>query len=383
MAQDPFGDIPLFREIQRILSSSSGPVNLEIAGQVAAAIARGEDDPPAPPETARAFDAAVHQAAGVVVGYTRLTPEEPFATKILTRTEWARESLPAWNWLLERVATRFAAEMARMAGEEGDEAAASPFGPALGGMAPLLLGIQTGTVIGHLAREALSRYDLPIPRDDDGRHFLVPANLRSVAAAYSFDEPMFVRWIALREMTRGLVLTRVPWVDGYLRRLLTDIVDAIELDLTDLESRFMELQTRGMEALESGVDAESAFPIAPTERHRAALNRLHAFLALFQGYADHVAGAVDDSVLGDTTVIDEGMTRYHLSPSEGKAMLGGLLGLQLDRALESSGKTFCAAVVQLHGMPSLGRVWEAPDNLPSVEEIRDPFGWIERVLTDD
>jgi uncharacterized protein (DUF2342 family) len=25
-------------------------------------------------------------------------------------------------------------------------------------------------------------------------------------------------------------------------------------------------------------------------------------------------------------------------------------------------------------------VWDAPDNLPSSEEIRDPFQWMERVL---
>ena len=37
MTQDPFGDIPLFREIQRLLASGGGPVNLEIARQIALA----------------------------------------------------------------------------------------------------------------------------------------------------------------------------------------------------------------------------------------------------------------------------------------------------------------------------------------------------------
>lgn len=380
MTQDPFGDIPLFREIQRILSSSSGPLNLEIAGQIATAIARGNGDPPVDSDTARLFDTAVHEASGIVTGYTRLAPEEPFGTRLSTRVLWAGETLPAWGWLLERVAARFASEMGRAAGN-GD-AATSPFEGALGGVAPLLLGIQTGTVVGHLAREVLTRYDLPIPRNDDRRLFLLPANVREVASEYGVDEEMLIRWIALREVTRGLVFTQVPWVDTYLRSLLTDTVDAIELDLTDLETRFMELQSRGIEALEEGIGADAALPIASTERHRGALARLHAFVALFQGYADHVAGAVDDSVLGDTTVIDEGMTRYHLSPSEGKAMLGAVLGLQIDRALEAAGKTFCAAVVQLHGITALGKVWEAPDNLPTIAEIRDPFAWIERVLTD-
>jgi len=377
MAQDPFGDIPLFREIQRILSSSSGPVNFEIAGQIAGAVATGSGDPPLRPEAARAFDDAVHEATGVVSGYTGLVPDEPLATRLVTRAEWAHATLGAWKWLLEHVAGHIASELGRIGGEGGE---GEQIQQALGGVAPLLLGIQTGTVVGHLSREILARHELPIPRDDDGRLFLVAANVTEVAADYSFDEPMLVRWLALREVVRELLVTQVPWVGGYLRSRLTDIVDAIEIDPGDLESRFVELQSRGVAAFEQGMGPDSILPIAPTERHRRALERLHAFLALFQGYADHVAAGVDDSVLGDTTIIDEGMTRHRLSPSDGKTMLAGVLGLQLDRTVEAAGKTFCAAVVELHGIPALRRVWDAPDNLPSLAEIRDPFLWIERTL---
>lgn len=382
MAQDPFGDIPLFREIQRILSSSSGPLNFEIAGQVAAAVATGTGDPPVRPELRRAFDEAVHEATGVVAGYTRLAPDEPLGTRIVTRNEWATSTLDGWKWLLEHVASRFAAELGRIGGGGGD-GEAEAIHQALGGVAPLLLGIQTGTVVGHLSREVLARNELPIPRDDDGRLFLVAANVVEVAADYDFDEPMLVRWLALREVVRGLVFSQVPWVGSYLKSRLTEIIDAIEVDPGDLESRFIQLQSSGIEAFEQGIGPESIIPIAPTERHRRALDTLHAFLALFQGYADHVATGVDDSVLGDTTIIDEGMTRHRLSPSDGKTMLAGVLGLSLDRAVESAGKTFCAAVAELHGITALRKVWDAPDNLPTLAEIRDPFVWMERTLPDE
>ena len=35
---------------------------------------------------------------------------------------------------------------------------------------------------------------------------------------------------------------------------------------------------------------------------------------------------------------------------------------------------------QLEGLPALNRVWEAPDNLPTYAELKDPFVWIDRVL---
>ena len=62
-------------------------------------------------------------------------------------------------------------------------------------------------------------------------------------------------------------------------------------------------------------------------------------------------------------------------------MLMSVLGVSVDRGVENAGRTFCNAVVGLHGLTSLNRVWEAPDNLPSIGEIKDPFTWIERVLT--
>src|SRR5687767_10550968 len=78
MAQEPFGDIPLFREIQRILSSSEGPVNFEIGRQVAVALAtEGMSDTDVQPETTRALQDAVGSAERLVAGYARLALDEP------------------------------------------------------------------------------------------------------------------------------------------------------------------------------------------------------------------------------------------------------------------------------------------------------------------
>ena len=47
---DPLNDVPLFREIQRVLLSSPGPVNWELARQVAIATASWGTDDPQPAE---------------------------------------------------------------------------------------------------------------------------------------------------------------------------------------------------------------------------------------------------------------------------------------------------------------------------------------------
>ncbi|MDP9067234.1 MAG: zinc-dependent metalloprotease [Actinomycetota bacterium] len=378
----PFGDIPLFRELQRILASGQGPVNFEIARQIAGTIATQTADPAPSPDAARRFSDAVREAELLLTGYTRLTLDEPVATKTIGRATWVLAALDGWRWLLESVASRFTSELSGVAGESRE----SPLGPMeqmMGQIAPLLLGIQIGTVIGHLANDVVARHDPPIPFEDDGALFFVTPNLDRLVDEYDFGAEAFARWLALHEAARQIVLTATPWVNRYFRSLLLALVDAIEIDTSDLERRLIDLQSGGPEALTAGAGLDQMFPVAQTERYQRALADLKSFLAVYDGYAEHAAAAVSSQLLGDTTRIDEGMARHRASPSEGKAMLASVLGIERDRSLETSGKTFCAAVVQLKGISALNIVWAAPDNLPTLPEIKDPFLWIERMLSEE
>lgn len=376
VSQEPFGDIPLFREIQKLLSSSTGPVNLEIARQVAVATAtQGRAEPPIDADATRSFAEAVRAGEQLLAGYLRLPFEEPARTEIVTLRGWVDATLAGWRWLLEHVAIRLEGELARAGGEaEG----ANPMQAALAQIGPLLMGMQVGTLVGNLAGHALGRYDLPIPREDDARLLLVDTNAQAVARDYGLDPGRLRAWLALDEVAHHLVVVSVPWATRYFKSLLIEVVDAIEIDLSDLERRFVELQSRGMEALQEGGAAESLLPVVPTERHRRALDRLRAFLALFEGYATHGARAVAGEIVDEHARIEEGMARRRTSAGEAEALLSNILGISLDRVLETSGATFCAAIAKLKGQAALNKVWEAPDNLPTPEEIKDPFAWIER-----
>lgn len=373
------GDIPLFREIQKILASGQGPINLEIARQVAGALNQDASDHVDPAE-ARALSDAVRDAEFVVAGYARLAVEEPTTTDVISRRGWVSSTISGWEWLLGHLASRFSSEVTSFASERGEDV--NPMGAVMGQIAPLLLGMQAGTLIGQLARDALGRYDPGIPRDDDGRLFFVSSTVNSVADEYGFDRETFRKWLALDNVARHTVIRTAPWVDRYGRSLFVELVDSLEIDASDLERRLADLQSRGPEALQEGFDTSEMLPIVQTPRHTKALETLRAFIATFDGYSRHAADAVSSQVVGDSGRIEEGMRRRAASPTEGRAMLASMLGLTFDPSLDQAGATFCKAVVELRGIPSLNRVWQAPDNLPTLAEIRDPFQWIERVLDD-
>jgi putative hydrolase len=381
MAQDSFGDVPLFREIQRILAAGEGPLNLEIARQVGNALAtQGMSDTSIPADTSHSLDEAVAQAERLVTGYARESFDEPVLAKGVGIGWWVESTLTGWKWLLEHLADHFSGELGRLGGESEE---ANPIQAAMGQMAPLLVGIQAGILVGNLAREAIGRYDFPIPRKDDGRLFYVVPNLNRVETDYEVKAEDLHRWLAVHDVARHLAISSAPWVPGYFRSLLIEIVDATELDSSDLERRLIELQSMGMEALQEGSGQSQTLPVVPTERHRKALDRLRAFLAVLEGYAQHIGGRVAPEMVDDAAKIEESVARHKASRAEMEQILDQILGVSVDRKLESQGETFCAAVVKLHGVADLNKVWDAPDNLPTIEEIRDPFAWMERVLGDE
>lgn len=374
MDPNPFGDIPLFRELQKLLSSGGGPVNLEIARQIASAVSTQGATYTAAPEDADHLADAVRRTELLVSGFTRLPLDEPIRTTTLMRSEWAIKTLDAWEWLLKHVASRFTGELGKL----GGEAEAQGMQSAMGQVAPLLMGMQAGTLVGQLSLEAIGRYDVPIPRDDDGLLFAVTPNVQSLCDDYGFERADFYRWLAVHEISRHICVVATPWLDRYHRSLLTEIIDATEIDVADVERRMMELQSRGIEALQDTGEEATVLPLVSNDRHRRALERLHALVSLREGYAALAADAVGPSVVGDKPKIDEGMRRRE-GGTRGESLLLSVLGISVDRKLEHAGRTFCNAIVELRGLPTLNRVWEAPDNLPSGEEIKDPFLWLERL----
>ncbi len=377
MAQEPFGDVPLFRELQKLLAASEGPINFEIARQVADALIKDLPETSAATHSFGTFADAARSSELLVSGYTRMTLDEPILARTITRAQWIATTLEGWRWLLEHLSQALSGQVSSFAESTGADV--NPMGAVMTQIAPLLLGIQSGTLVGHLARESLGRYDPLIPRNDDGRLFFVVTNVEHLAEEYDLDPEGLRRWLALQDVARHQVLAGVDWIASHFRSLFTELLDSIEIDTTQLESRLADLQSQSPESLE-GVGSDQMIPIVPTERHAGALARLRAFVAAVEGYSKHTASVVAGEVVGDFEKIEEGVTRHGAGASPGKTMLAGILGVSFDRPLEAAGSTFCAAVVKLKGIRSLNRVWDGPENLPSLEEIRDPFAWMERVL---
>src|SRR5438093_3261180 len=145
-----FSEIPLFREIQRVLLSSTGPVNWELARQVGIAMASwGTEDPAPSEEDSRGLEDTVRAAELHVAEFTGLTaPTEVAPVLAFRRGQWVEANVEGLKELVEPAAVRVAEAFTKAQIDDAPPEAAQMAQNVLGQLSPLLLGAQAGTVLG-------------------------------------------------------------------------------------------------------------------------------------------------------------------------------------------------------------------------------------------
>ena len=108
------------------------------------------------------------------------------------------------------------------------------------------------------------------------------------------------------------------------------------------------------------------------------LQAAQAFMALLEGYAEHVMDAVGASLLDDVAGLRSAMDRRRHERSGLLRVLEKLIGMDLKLRQYEQGKAFCDAVVKRGGIAALNRAWAGPETLPTFAELDDPLGWLER-----
>ena len=100
---EAFADAPLFRELQRVMSSSSGPVNWELARQVGVANAVESGPDPEPTEgDQRMLDEAVRVAELQVGRFTGLAgPVDVAQVRAVRSAAWVNANIESLKALLE------------------------------------------------------------------------------------------------------------------------------------------------------------------------------------------------------------------------------------------------------------------------------------------
>ena len=384
MPEDAFADVPLLREIQRVLLAGTGPVNWELARQVGIASASwGQDDPPPSGEDQRGFEGAVRMAELAVADLTGMpSPPEVTRVRAVRRAEWVEANVRGLRGLFEPGAERLARAMAEARRRELAEAdvpqGAQVFEAMLDRMAPLLMGAQIGMVLGYLGQRVLGQYEVPLPRGEGPALLFVIPNVVTFEKEWTLDSDQFRAWVALHETTHAFDLGR-PWVREHFLGLVREVAEGLEFDLSDLERRLEGLDLSDPQKLSEALGGGEMLFGELNAEQQLLLRRVQAFMSAAEGHADHVMSILGRRLLPTFDRIEEAMTRRREGRGEEERAVERLLGIEMKLEQYRLGRSFCDTVAERTDERTLARMWDSAESLPSMPELEEPTLWLSRM----
>jgi putative hydrolase len=393
---DPFEGVPFLGDLGRLLggAGAGGGLQWDTARQMAMQGAPGgESEPNIDPiermdveQLGRVADLHVAQKTGLSTSVTgRSVQVVP-----VTRLQWVQRSLDAYKPLFESLASSLAsAPLADpsevLDGGEGDPMTAM-LTQLMSSMAPMMLGVTAGGMIGHLARRSFGQYDLPVPRQPSDELLLVLPNVTRFADDWSIDRKDLLLWLCIHEIAHHAVLG-VPHVRGALERMLREYAAGFRPDASGLLDKLGALDvgdpTSSMAELQGVLgDPEVVLGAIQTDEQRALLPRLEALVAVIEGYVDHVMDAIGGGLISSYGMITEAARRRRVEADESDRFVARLFGLELGQPTYDACAACVDGVVERAGFDALEPLWEGEANLPTPPEIEAPGLWLARLELD-
>lgn len=363
--------LPAFQDLGDLIGPAAGPINWEVARQVATWVGtEGQSEPKADPAQGGQIEDLVRLAELRVAEYTQM----PFGSQsgqvgVVNRTGWIDSSMNGFRYILNKLAERLSAAMRADADHQNPlEAIIEPIMPAI-------FGAQIGILLGYMSTKILGQFDILLPRTDGSRIYMVLPNLDSIIEDYDLQRDEFLLWVATHEVAHQVEFG-VPWVRRRFTRLVEEAIGQIEIDPDAIADRFTNIDLTNVDSLENVFgDPAGMLGVMFTPADAERIAELHTFMTVLEGYAEHVMDEAISDVVPSISAMREVLARHRADRSTSEKLLERLLGLDLKRKQYAQGEEFCRAVVHDSGLETLNKMWESENNLPTADELEMPQMW--------
>jgi coenzyme F420 biosynthesis associated uncharacterized protein len=299
-----------------------------------------------------------------VVRYTGLTPASAIpAPEALARSGWIAANVNSMGALLDSVGDRLAT--GGLIGAAGRSAAG------------VLLSVEAGALTGYLSQRVLGQYEFTmVAPESPARLLFVAPNIAQAAHRLKADPEELLRWIAFHEVTHAVQFTGVPWLRPYLAGLLGELLASLEVKV-DPRALLRRPSLGDVRGMVDGFRQNGLIAVMGSGR-REILDRVQGVMGVVEGHAEHVMDVVGAEALPSLAELRGALDRRRRERPPLLALLERLIGLDAKLRQYEDGKRFCDAVVAAAGPAGLHRVFDAPEQLPSADELHDPAAWMRR-----
>ena len=246
-----------------------------------------------------------------------------------------------------------------------------------------MAGLEVGFLLGWMSTRVLGQYDLLIiederPEEQDLVYYVGP-NIVAIERRFAFPlraVPPLDR--AARVHPPGPVHRRAVAAPALPRARRSAALHASTptraASSTASAGASAEARAGGRPLDRGGLAAAVATP-----EQRLVLDQIAGMMSLLEGHGDVTMNRAGEGLVPSAERFERVLRARRQSGSVLTRFLQRLVGLEAKLAQYAQGERFIAAVEEAGGTELLDRVWEDPALLPTLEEVREPTRWIERV----
>lgn len=318
-----------------------------------------------------------------------------------TRAQWVEETMPQWAQAVEPIADGVSGavqaalgKQLRALGEGGLPPGLVPEGvnPAamIGQVEAVmrrlhgsLFSLQLGQGLGGLSGEVLSGCEPMLPLVAGDVAALLPRNVADFAEGLSLPASEVLMYAAVREVARVRLFHAVPWLGPQMLAAVRDYAAGIVIDTDAIESSIARIDPSDPDAVRQALEGRLFAAPTHTPAQQHALARLEASLALVEGWVDVVTSQAVSATLPHGEALGEAIRRRRATGGPAETTFAALVGLELrPRRLRDAANLFQA--LQAAGGSALrDRAWEHPDLAPTVTDLDDVLGYVDRLVSPD
>ena len=397
-AGGPFGDPQQFadalRQFADMLSWRGGPVNWDLAKNVARHAIVAAGDPSVLDAQRRDVTEAI-RLADLWLDEATSFPSGIRKIEAWSRSEWLEATFPVWAKLCDPIAAKgveamsgmFTADPAQLGEdipEEMRQALGALGGPGgLGGLGAMMrqlggamIGSQTGTAVGELAREVIGSADIGLPLGPEGTAALLPAGVAEFGRGLSVDAGEVRLFLALREAAHQRLFAHVPWLRAHLLGAVEQYASGISVDMARLQEAMPDVDITNPEAISEALSGEGLFRPEDTPAQKAALTRLETALALVEGWVATVVSAAATERLTHADALAEAIRRRRATGGPAERTFATLVGLELRPRRLREATAIWQGLTEARGIDGRDALWAHPDLLPTADDLENPDAFV-------
>ena len=379
---NPFSN-PLFAQFQRAMSAQ-GPLQWDVARQTALmAATQGTNEHNVDPQRRIAVEslaAVAHMHATEVTGQEIRNLGK---LQVVGRATWVNLTLDAWKPYFESLARALSGAPDDTT---PDDDTTDPMMKMLSSMskmiAPSMLGMSVGTLVGRLAVNTFGQFDLPLPREPHGKLVIVIGNVDGFADEWSIPRDDMTMWALTHELVSSAVFG-VDHLRDAIRQMVIHFAEGFRPNPGALSDGIGQLDVSSGDPMKI-LDSLLSDPTVLLGAQRSSAQdriapSLDAAVAAIVGYIDHCVDRASARILGDGSRIAEAVRRRRVSQSADRVFVERLLGIDLTTERVAIAHQFVAGVIERAGEEGLAQLLDRPGNLPTPAEIVAPGLWLARL----